>query len=313
MKKKLTALGLALAMTVGLTQGAFAANDNRIDEDFVTIEKLGDTSLYTYHKGNFTYSSQLEPNGIMIFSYSQGKDSAIYQSQPFNVCDYVDVSGNDKEDLTTINNWVMQNLDAFSVELAYVPPVARPLAPRAKSISQVVQDTFGSNYTNKFIHAATRTWEETYGLHCYASQSTYQLDGAVFRFAEKTAISVINTWIGQHLFKFDYSFLIAACSTVIKVYDGVKCIEKAISGEAYYYECDRIKNVKIPSYTDETIYSAYQKLTYNFIYDSGSGIWDISKEPIGSNTHSNYGNDLHDNTKLFDAAFNWFISNYLLP
>ena len=48
MKKKLTALGLALAMTVGLTQGAFAANDNRIDEDFVTIEKLGDTSLYTY-------------------------------------------------------------------------------------------------------------------------------------------------------------------------------------------------------------------------------------------------------------------------
>lgn len=281
--------------------------ENITDEDNVTIERLGETILYTYQEDDFVYCSQMESDGTMVFSYTSEDNSQIYQSQPFNVNDNFggDIMS-DLNNLTVVNTVILKNFDKFNVYIALnLNQSEYSLQSASSNVESIVTATFGSNYTNLYLKSATRSYDKTYTLRCHGYQSTYCLQNAAFSFAAKTAISTITAWIAASKFSFSVSWLLGAAAVATTIYDGVKCINAALQGNAYFYECNRIRRVTIPSYTSDVLYSASWVLKYSFVYTNAS--W-ASEEEF---SYKQPAYDDYDN--LFNTAFNRFVVNYLLP
>lgn len=310
LKKRFTSLFLALAMVLGLSGQAFAANvdkESRLTSSVVK-ETLGSTALYTGTIDDIVFSIQVETNGDAILSYASADGMHILQSAPFKMPqDVLDTLDNaHKISFEKTRNFIA-SLDFSSMSMMDTMAINEPMvvASGSKTIEEEVLDTFKADYSNKFMSRKNMSWDKTYSFVCYGSQFTHMLKDFPFKFDEHTAVSAISAALVLKGFECSPDWFVGAAGMAIEVIDGLKYLAKAANGNAYYYKCNRVKAVKVPSYTNDVVYSTSEVLMHTFVRASSSATWQNEE------THANTQDAYEDEQLMYSTALTRFVMNYL--
>lgn len=304
--KQICSLVLALAMCLSVSSVAFAQETVANSSGKWETETLGTTTLYTYKSEFLILTAQLETNGILLFSYTFPGSNLIYQSDAISESDYALFDFSDNRDVISfLDTYILQNLETFEAHTVPEPSTNLIYSTQAASIDEMVVAALGPAYQNRFMASRTKTYDTSYQLYCYGMQANRLLSGSAFYFAAGTTISTIKAWLTRESFDVDVDLFIDLAEGTIGIIGGVKLILDEISGNAYYYECSKIKQVTVPSYTSDVVYSASCYSKHLFVYSDDTDTWSVSE------TLSHVQPAYNDNDMLFDTAFTRFIYNYI--
>ena len=252
---KMICVCMALVMVLGLSTSAFAVDKfNHSDantvleiSDNVVIEKINGTVLYVYESENLVFCSQLEENGMLLFSYMYPGSSMIYESKPFTANDFMVLRSVDNIDsITALNSMLIENIDMFESHVVLDWEDMSRFSARAASIDGMVNATFGTPYQNKFLASKTMKYDRSYQFYCYGMQANRRMAGDAFWFAAGTSLSTIYSWIKGGGFGVSLDSFLSLAGGTTDILSGFSLLADEISGSAYTYECSRIKHINQP-------------------------------------------------------------------
>lgn len=312
-KKFLSILIVLCLLTLTPFQVLAKKNSDEFSSDeLISMIELDDTFIYSIELNGLDYSVQIEDNGLMVVSYMSEEQNVAYQSSIFSVdsfseyneLNYDDIKSlilqvpeNDYDAVITVkeqeeNDYGISLLDADSgSDNGSITP-----------ISTVVNNTFGSSYTNRLIKTAVRSYDKDYSFGCYESQSNYKMKNQSISVAAHTTLQTIREWLLTGPFAIDVYWFVAACGSTVTTINGFKCIANALSADAYYYEISRTRNIKQPSVPSEVLYSTWWDRKVFFVYSQNG--WECTM--YSDYKHAEYTNF----DSQFDNALTRLIYNF---
>ena len=312
MKKRIISMLLSFAMLLSLSVPSFASGDRETaDDGKSTVEMYNGTLYYSVHTDEIVYCSQLSQEGTMVFSYALPDEGIIYQSEPIelNLAGRLRESASSTEYLEAVNQEILNHLDGYAVS-----PVIRlqdqadnMRAARANASSAMlkqVEYNFGADYKNTLVASKKYTHDKDYYLYIYGSQSTYQMNYSTVDFAVGTAVSTIQVFFDVFKMDFTIQWFVGLVGDVIDYVGNVEKLIVSVTGEVGVFSRNRIKQVTVPSYTNEVIYSASSVLNQAFLCANGK--WGI-RNSEGTYTQPIY----NDNNQIFSTAWTRFVTNWL--
>lgn len=297
---------LTLTPLQALAQGN--ANEFRSGE-VIALFEIDNTFIYTIELDELVYSVQIESNGLTVVSYVSEDGNVVYQSGFFYIDTFSEYDALKYED---IKNIVLQVQKKDYVPVITVKEQKKNASEistldadpgsdfgSGTSVSDIVEETFGSSYRNKLVKTAVRSYDKDYTFGCYESQSNTKLKNQSISVAANTAVSTIVTWLECGPFTIQLSWFLTACGVATKTVNGIKCVASAFSADAYYYEISKIRNIKQPSAPSEVLYSTWWKRKVFFV-NSQKG-WEHT-------IYSSYKHSAYDNfDNQFDLALTYLV------
>lgn len=153
-----------------------------------TLVHFEDSYFYLYSNNDFSYCSQISPDGKMIYAIYEIESDSIYQSEIIDIQDTFNA-----DFLVKLNTDIINNLEFRTcVQVDHTP---HTITSSSSTISDAIADLYGSDYTNRLISTMNKSQNgSTYTVRCKESQTTSYTTSSR-SFAKETALSVIIAWV----------------------------------------------------------------------------------------------------------------------
>ena len=281
-----------------------------------SVEEYRGTTFYTYKDEYLIFASQIGPDGTTVISYMTTGSNVIYQTKPFNIntmstsTSTLQSMSKDLDTVSSVNASLMEDLDAYEIDMAVPVNRAQPqnqvnAAAASSALALQVEAKYGTNYNNRYLGSRTMTYDKSYQFRVYGYQTTYQQDYDRLDFEIGTAITTIKACIAVYTFSFGIKEIIDLFDLIVELKDNTEMLGAAVHGEIAVYQCNRVKQVMVPSYTSDVIYSASSVRQDAFLYMNNK--WSI-KEFEKPYTQPAY----NDDDTLYNTALTRFINFWLL-
>ena len=309
--KKIMSFILAIGImsqlvTMSLFADRYSMNVQTVSQNSETTEQvfcLGNNTFYMQSTPDFSYCSEMTPDGKIQFSYFKG--GSLFTSEVYSVDQ---ILGNNKRNYsvesTNINEVIINNLSEFN-NVTNLGGDSQ-IEPRSYSTLQsAAKGVFGADYANKLIDSTTKTYNgNKYTVRCQESQRTTTELYGTKQFAKDVASTAVLSWVtaGNWTWKGVVSSIVKSVVTT-GVKNGITVITSGFTAQKATGTADRTRLVGVGS-SSKTQYSAGWTRKVRFF--KGSLGWTNDSSPYYDFKQGDYD----DVSSLIDRGFSNFIREY---